>query len=510
MSGYQDSLKLDHDPFAPATRSRSFFGGAGREALLHRLVEQAHYGAPLSAVCGALGAGKTSLAREFSNAFSDEAVVVQVQATLFMNKLQFLEALLQQLPIGASSPEPQDIIADICQFAERLFLDAKTLVVVVDDAHELASEVLESIGLIVARVSESALHVLLLGETQLSGMLHSVLGADLLARLLEEELKPLGGESAMEYVVHKLKDAGYEGPVPLDPAQLGVIVNEASGNPGVMNTLISTSLNDASMRPPKVRTGGAPVDSSKPLSFSSAAFASLAPGAAYWIAALVLFGLLLGALLLPEGASNDMDVAMATQEPTTATTQRIELSVPVQNDSFSTVVQPQSTVASALTESPDQAAVRLSEETAVADSGSEETTDVLLPPIEHAAPDDQPRSEEPELAAAEVSEGVQVSDFEQQLLAYPSEHYTVQIMGSRSEDSVRRFVARELGALNHGYFETRYQDQPWFVVVMGNFVSREAASRAVSDLPASIRELDPWVRNLTDIQSDIRTVRGLN
>ncbi len=78
------------------------------------------------------------------------------------------------------------------------------------------------------------------------------------------------------------------------------------------------------------------------------------------------------------------------------------------------------------------------------------------------------------------------SEFEQTLLSYPAENFTVQIMGSRSEDNVKNFVARELGALIRGYFESRYQEQPWFVVVMGNFVSREAATRALGDLPGDI------------------------
>lgn len=489
MKTYQDTLGLDHDPFAPANKARSFFPGAGREALLHKLVEQAHYGAPLSAVSGALGAGKTTLAREFSNTFADEAVCVQVQATLFMNRMQFLEALLQQLPVGASSPEPEDIIADICQYAERLYLDAKTLVVVVDDAHELASEVLESIETIISKVSESALHFLLLGENQLSNMLHTVLGQDLLSRLIEEELAPLGGESALDYVTHKLREAGFAGPVPLDLSQLGGIVNETSGIPGAMNSLISTSLNDVGMRAPQKRT------------VSTSASSVLALGTPYWAAAAVLFALLLGALVLPEGGSTQV-IADNSEQPvvanqavasTTPSTQRIELPLPVQSISLPVSEQPQ-------TEATMEPVVSVSEPPS------------LQPPAEEISKVDtlQVASANTEETQPEIVATSSASDFEQQLLASPGDHYTVQIMGSRSEDSVKRFVARELGALNHGYFETRYQNQPWYVVVMGEFVSREAANRALSDLPSTIRELDPWIRNLADIQSDIREVRGIN
>jgi hypothetical protein len=131
-------MGLSYDPFAAAEKSRTFFTGGGRQELLQRLLEQAHFGAPLSMVCGSLGSGKTTLAREFRACFTDEALCVPVQATLFMNQHQFLDALLEQLPIGASSPEPAAIVDDLIRFAEKLYLNAKTLVIIVDDAHELA------------------------------------------------------------------------------------------------------------------------------------------------------------------------------------------------------------------------------------------------------------------------------------------------------------------------------------------------------------------------------------
>lgn len=526
MKHYTDNLSLNHDPFAPAAKLRTFFGGAGRDELLQRLVEQAHYGAPLSAVCGPLGSGKTVLADTFRSSFSEEALCVPIQSTLFMNQAQFLEAVLQQLPIGASSPEPMDIVEDLCHFAERLYLDAKTLVLIVDDAHELSSEVLETIETLITKVPESGVHVLLLGESQLSNLLHTALTDELSEKLLEEQLLPMSSNDAIAYIQQKLDDAGYQGPAPLDNATIGILINESNGMPGAMNARISDALSVSTLTP---ESPVSPVGAAQQFSWP-------ALGNQYWITAGALCALLLVVLLFPATEEQDQSIPLAN-EIARDESQRIEIPLDLEE----TIVQTQQNQEMSDQEIGDQETI---DNAIVVEQDSEsdietvqtepreiasvskpelnetpfESISEIVESLDLANSDESVASVESVTSEVEVLGSVQdaeateiiASEFEQQLLSYPAENYTVQIMGSRSEDSVKRFVARELGALNRGYFETRYQEQPWFVVVMGNFVSRDAASRALADLPGDIRELNPWVRSLTDVQSNIRQIRGLN
>lgn len=102
------------------------------------------------------------------------------------------------------------------------------------------------------------------------------------------------------------------------------------------------------------------------------------------------------------------------------------------------------------------------------------------------------------------SGGAPIASMKHPLLAYPADNFTVQIMGSRSEENVQRFIAAQLAGFNAVYFETLHQERPWYVVVMGNFVSRDVASRAISDLPAAIRRMDPFIRKIGDVQAVIR------
>ncbi len=57
-----------------------------------------------------------------------------------------------------------DIAEDPCHFAEKLYLDAKPLILVIDDAHKLTREALEVIETLIVKVSESVVHVLCLAK----------------------------------------------------------------------------------------------------------------------------------------------------------------------------------------------------------------------------------------------------------------------------------------------------------------------------------------------------------
>ncbi len=486
MSDYVKQLALSHDPFVATARYRAFFAGADRDGLLQRLIEQAHYGAPISIVSGGLGIGKSTLSREFQKSFSEEAFCIHVQATLFMNQGQFLDAVLEQLPIGASSPEVADIVRDLCQFAERLYLDAKTLVLIVDDAHELAGDVLNIIDSLTEQATEGAIHILLLGEKQLGNMLGNVMGPRAFGRVIEEELTPMSADDAEAYVRLKLADAGYTGEIPVEAAEIGALCNESNGVPGSFNIQFAKALAE-SLKHNKVVAA-------KPKNVKSL----FELGAPYWATAAILLFFMFTLVIFTSPDQDEAEAALAGEEQTTT---RINLPVAAMNTPGVAAPVPAEPVATSLlaeTSQPEE-----SKEEQVAPTTNLESSMQVTQVGESAA----------ELIVAPTASATTQADTPQEpplgskLLSYPAENFTVQIMGSRSEDNVRRFIDQQLAAFNAQYFETRHQDRPWFVVVMGNFVSRDVASRAIADLPVSIRRMDPFIRQLGEVQSDIRKYR---
>ncbi len=78
------------------------------------------------------------------------------------------------------------------------------------------------------------------------------------------------------------------------------------------------------------------------------------------------------------------------------------------------------------------------------------------------------------IVVAAVSHGEGYRDVEW-LKAQNAAAYTLQVLGSRSEAAVKRFIEAQADASQFSYFESREGDEPWFVVVYGNFSTREQA-----------------------------------
>jgi septal ring-binding cell division protein DamX/type II secretory pathway predicted ATPase ExeA len=91
------------------------------------------------------------------------------------------------------------------------------------------------------------------------------------------------------------------------------------------------------------------------------------------------------------------------------------------------------------------------------------------------------------------------------LLRQPAKSYSLQLLGSRSEKSVIRFIeANRLEPAQTAYYRGSFKDSQWFVLLYGLYPSREQALKARDRLPAAIRKAKPWPRSLESVHSAIR------
>ncbi|MFN3163007.1 MAG: AAA family ATPase [Pseudohongiellaceae bacterium] len=504
MNSYVDRLGLDFDPFEPGDGSAAnhgsgaksgdhgFFAGGSRQTLLQELMEQACHSGALLAVTGEPGAGKSTLARQLARDLGKDAVCAVVPATLFMDQAGFLDQVRGALGLSGADSNSDAVLA----FANDLALDARTLVLIIDDAQELSSEVHGLLTTMLKRNPGGGLAVVMFGEPQLSGLLQRSLPPGLLVNLVEFSLPPFTSEDSLDYIRFKLGSAGFRKPLPLNGGELGQIHLAAAGLPGALNQAMVPALVAATTPDPQQR-----VDTEAASLFSL--------GRRYWLAAGSLLGVLLVVLLLPTSADNPD--AAADQS-----TGRQQIAVSV--DSGSGAAQPAATVpAPAQASQRPQSTQSTQSETpetprpvAQSPARSRSAAPVSPPPAASLA-SSEPSAEQPATAAPEqdaqraTERQVNLSGFEQRLLSYPAQHYAVQIMGSRSADNIRRFLDSTPDLNSGGYFATTYQGQPWYVVVSGQFADRGSAEDAIAALPDTVRELNPWVRSLADIQASIRS-----
>ena len=546
MNKYMQWLDLDFDPFVPSSSSRDFYCSGDRQTLLDQIVEFSLYSNAMIAVTGPLGAGKTTLATNFCERFADEAVCVRVAATLFMNQGQFLDALQSSLSFKpAPGLDTEFAINQICQYAAELDLEARSLIIIIDDAHELSAEVLQLLTKLLDSCVDSSIHALLLGERQLDNLLQNTLTNEAQDRLAVFPLDGFASDETHDYIRFKLATAGFNKEMPLEGGVVGAIHNASQGMPGAINGLIANALNAAA---PAVAVAPAPsigapaavmdelddIDEFGPLT-SGERFAGIddieqfeglhaserlesgdEDGAAdmqltwlagvqprYLSAAAILLVLLTGTLLFWDASprvteSLPIPVAIAPaaippvqDEPELIPTSIAETPAAVAVVAAAAITETANAVSSAPVDAIIAEAVSVEENEPVQVAAQEAVANV----VEQVA-------EVPVLEATPVL--AEASAFEGLLLQEAPESFAVQLSASRSEANISAFVGQLAGTQPVGYFETRHQGGPWFVAVLAPFSDRDQATRAISALPEKMRSNQPWIRSVAGIQTDIR------
>ncbi|MEC8331343.1 MAG: AAA family ATPase [Pseudomonadota bacterium] len=481
---YPQFLGLKSDPFKLRSKPAGYFSGAGRGVLLQGLGECIRRGNSASIVIGPLGSGKSVLSHELQRHFRDEASVLVVQAGLFMNHAQFLDAVLEQVPVGASSSAVADIVTDLVRYAERQIAPQR-LILVIDDAHELAKEVFDLIAQMMAQLRPDSFHVCFLGERQLLGILDRTIN---LAGARQFEFEPFTTEDFSNYVQHKLVTAGYQGELPVSAAKLSRIGVEAGGIPGAMTGALADLIEEEV-------AGGTPLPSLG---------AALLLSSRYWLAAGCLTVVVLLVWLFgDQSAQGAGDLRMSDATDTGASSRQ----------QFTVASRPLSAPATAAEGGVGQSAESLASAPALAavapapsvTSGAQGVIANRTGPPDSIGPSPEAAERDLESLIAELSESS--PDVSSAALRLAPEDFTIQLMGSRSEQGVIDFLEGAELPFESGYFETRYQGGPWFVAVTGGFSTREAANAGLASLSPAIRELQPWARPVSQLPSLIKRLR---
>jgi len=85
------------------------------------------------------------------------------------------------------------------------------------------------------------------------------------------------------------------------------------------------------------------------------------------------------------------------------------------------------------------------------------------------------------------------------LRAAPPGSFTLQLIGSHDPEAVTRFVRRNHLKHDVGWFFTRYQGRPWYVVIYGRYANKSKARAAIARLGRSLRKRRPWPRPIAGI-----------
>lgn len=498
-----EALNLSAEPFAATTPMETLFPGAMRRATLDQLLHLSRDTNDIIALMGPSGSGKSLLGDFFARQAARDQIVARARASLLTTPSQLLEEMFKAFVLDFP---PQASLADLksalLEYFAAVHRQSRTVVLIVDDAHELGDDAFALLTrLALTDNVDGTFHLILLGEPQLFDMLDYTCplknGGQQFRSL---HLSALSLEETRDYLRYRLNCVGFgradqSRPLPFSARQIDRIHKQSDGQPGAINALAAQMLS-------------APQN--------GAAVLALLNGVPkkYALAVIALLAVLIIAFF--SGGGEEGEVSQSAQR-----TINVPIALPGQNPDavqIASAGEPvvDSAATAVTTASPDSVAPASSVTPVTpAASGTPVTPESPAVPVAAnatagaaapAAPVETrvvaPEPNRPSVANPAPATNVPTTQRER-ILALPATQFTLQVLGSSSRSNVEEFVARH-AASSLAWYETRNNGNPWFVIIQGAYASRNAAQSAVANLPAELRDLQPWVRSVSDVQNDIR------
>jgi general secretion pathway protein A len=207
---YEAFYRLSGPPFRLTPDPRFLFLSAHHHEALGHLLFGIREGTGFIAVTGEIGTGKTTLLRALLRELDPNTIVAYIFNPV-LSDLELLQSINSEFGLAATSASKKDLIDELNRFLMAKKVAGARVVVIVDEAQNLAPMVLEQLRLLsnLETETEKLLQIVLVGQPEL----RAILGRPDLAQLNQRitvrwHLEPLDRKETTEYVRHRLRIAG--------------------------------------------------------------------------------------------------------------------------------------------------------------------------------------------------------------------------------------------------------------------------------------------------------------
>lgn len=522
------SLGLEVDPFSDDRMKGVFFPG-GRQDQLEKLFHLAQFGPSVVVVTGVEGIGKTALKNQFLDEAAESALfTLHLQSELLVSNDRILATIAQQLEINRDQIANDSLYDLILDEVEAIHQEQKRCVVVVDDAHLLDKENLDLLYELSFDGVAYNLCLVMFGDETLSNQI-----ADhKWTQFIDEDghclqLSPLNELQTGQYLDYRLQVVGVEdiGFTRDEKAQIYAI---SQGIPTMINRLGRQFL---------LRT----VSNGRVKKYSLPVL---------HVATIAVIAVVLVFLVYFEQTEDNSNpiavkeiplevksVAAASPKPPASDSQRkLGISFPADQSNENTEPVQISEIRKAVSaKRVADAKNQTAEGTPVVSKEIKPTSPSVevkedevpelvltsidvnrLAPTQAGVSKSQPKKSEPIVVAKATTKketiktkpkaAKKTSPYHREdwILGLNAGSYTLQLLGARDEKSVQSFARKYDKNKQMAYYKTWLKGKPWYVVIFGEFDSKEHAQAALVGLPKELRDKKPWTRSLKDIQGVIR------
>ena len=240
---YLESFGLKEHPFRLSPDPRFLFLSKQHARARAYMESTVWFSDGFVVITGEIGAGKTTLLEQFLSELDDTVTVARIHQTQ-VTAVQFLQTLLVQFGVRPFNMRKAELLDALDNHLRGLLAEGRRVVIVIDEAQNLDTTVLEEIRMLsdVGPGAGRVVSIILAGQPELNTTLDSPELEQLAQRTrLRFHLKALTEPETQEYVKHRLKVAGAEREI-FAPEVYPLVYRYTGGIPRLINTLCDTSM----------------------------------------------------------------------------------------------------------------------------------------------------------------------------------------------------------------------------------------------------------------------------
>jgi type II secretory pathway predicted ATPase ExeA len=484
---YYNHFGLSQAPFKITPNTEFFFNGGNRGPILEALIYAITHGEGIIKVTGEVGSGKTMLCHMLPKRLPPQVETVYIaNPSVSPEEILHTIAFELQLAVDRSAPRLEAMQA-LHDFLLKRYAEGKRVVVFVEESQSMPLATLEEIRLLsnLETRNDKLLQIVLFGQPELDDNLRQPHIRPLRERITHSfRLEPLAPGEIREYLMFRMRAAGYRGPELFSNSVVGSIARASLGLTRRVNLIADKALlaafaeNTHTIRPKHVEAAVRDSEFSQHLR-------PRAEPRYLWGGALVAAGAVLGIGVYAL-------VQHATEHPAAATRE----SQPAPAVAFKREPPPPPNTASQRPATPPAPQAAIAPTTAAAaPAGARASTAIAV------------RVQEPQAEAAADLVAARIAATREWLASEALSTYSIQLFGTNDPELLKSHLnglAKSIEMNKIFVYRTLAKQKPSLTVLYGSFGDRRAAQQALDQLPESLKANQPILRTVNGIRAEIR------
>jgi MSHA biogenesis protein MshM len=242
---YREFYGLQQVPFSLTPDTDFFYAFASHQEAFNTLWLALRSGEGFIKITGEVGTGKTLLCRKLMDSL-DDAYITAWLPNPQLNANALRHAVAEELGLELPRNIGQHrLLKELHAHLIRSHGEGKRTVLLIDEAQALSEEGLEAVRLLtnLETRKHKLLQVVMLGQPELDRLLDRPAIRQLKQRIsFSYRLRPLDRPAMQDYILHRLRKAGYAGPPIFTRGALRILYRASEGVPRLVNILSHKSL----------------------------------------------------------------------------------------------------------------------------------------------------------------------------------------------------------------------------------------------------------------------------